>query len=858
MYAIYRCLFIIFFVLFADQLAAEWQRYGTWQYSAGQPFPLESHFENIDQCLASDIQKLFENHWRLRTKKEELLQLLPSESEYGSLKKEISRSFQELRYESNLYYKKALVNIFEYVDPHHIPKDLAWRLAILLPLYGIFHKEEPNETDEVFPAYFLEKETRAFKLAVLPRMEEKTDILHYAYLDNFDPDEHDLVSKLGEYPSNPDLDEECMLINFYKTSFLFFAYYFGFNDSSPSILHHANLKTIVFDSNVALEFETFIKKGLNETEWIRALQKLDQQRLEHICGLFRSFYRLLLQNRNSLPEIYVSLAAHLSSIITQALLTAQENGNHHLDAINPWMFKLYLDLKSRPFESFFLPKVQERCLKLLPRNFNLEDISEENEFKVCEAVRMRNLMPHNQGDLSKGKDIFEEFEFNEYDMRRAFINLMQFLGNRVRFAKGEQVSVEASQGVTQKLYNYLSGFIEMNDMSMTEDNALDYLLEIKLFDLLVEVWNSHYPIDIDLGKYHFGFRSFDQFYFPRTTYELRKRILKLCPYLKSYEALTTSLDPDRINEAKEQTTPNGWIEEEKKARQLCIDEFLKNAHSLFDIKEQSPLSNLVIGVRGVSAAGKSTFLKRNVLPLISPSQVEELSKGILNVDTIKAALKRLQGGTFNTQVHEEASAAFNKLFQKFAEKGSYILDMRQLTCHDVMISLVEPAKKQNHSVWLYDFDISLSACLSRILARPLHGVDPCPEYQALVDGFLLARRHRDKVLELVMSDEAITKYELYATSKQRLVAKKEEGGLAVYDLHLFKECFKEPTAQEMEKELSIVIDDTFITEAIAKGDIAEEQRETLEKWHGMSLKEAVLNHVQGSIDVELINISHKP
>lgn len=844
-----KCLVFLFafFALFADLASAEWIKYGSWEYNTEEPATVECHINNIDSCLSGAISHLFETDLKLRTGR---IQWLEQECEL--LNRKVIKGFPDLKCIANFHYKKTLFNIKEYVDPRQLPPNLAWRFALLLPLYGNFQKKAPQNVDKEWSEFDWEKETSNFVMSITPRMTYDTySKVLYAYIDYFEPDTD--LEKLGEgFHSNQHLEENEKLLNYYKTSLLFFSYCLGISENSPPILHHTDLETIAYDPDLNLEFESFLEQELfaNEEAWVRAMRNLGQQHLEDVCNVFRSFYTLLLQNRDSLSQAHISLAIHLNGIITKLLLSAQRNVNNNLDAANPWMFRLYIDQKKweilKHDETF--PKVQQQCLRLLPPGFNLEDIAEENESEICKLVRMRNLLPTNKEDLAKGEEIVEEFAFSFHEMRANFIDIMNFLDDRVRFARGAQVFFSLSDQVTQQIYNYLSGYIELNDMSMTEDNVLKYLLQVKLFDRLVEAWNTGYDVEIDIATYHYAFRSNNQFYFPRTTFELRKRILKLYPYLKSYEALTVSLNPDKILDAKDQMDPGSWMEESERDRQLCIDELLKNAQYLYEMKKQSPLSNLIVGTRGISASGKSTFLKRNIIPLIlseGDSRVEELSQGILNMDTIKAALKKLQGGILNTQVHEEASTAFQKFFREFADKGSYILDMRQLTPYDVMISLIEPAKKNNNAVWLFDLDISLSASFSRILSRPLHGIDPCPEYQALIDGYLLARRHRYQVLELVVSEESVAAYELYATSKQKLIASKEDGELWVYDSDLFDECIKEPTLEEIEKETSRVIDDAFIAEAVAGGDIGEEDRGSLEKWRGLTLREAVQRHVQG-------------
>jgi hypothetical protein len=810
----------------------QWVKYGTWSYLSVKPPSVDDHLARIDDHLGRDIYWLFEYGWRARMGQEHLRQLSPLDDEYATLKKEITDNFQELKRLFNGYYDHARRNMIEYVDPDQMPKKLAWRLGVLLALYGNFQKE----------------------MALC-----------------------DLDSSL-EQAVDQEIAENVKVLDFYKTSLLLFSYYFGLSNRSPPILQHVDLDAFVSHPEFSSELDLFFQNEfsfVDETAWIQALQKLDQQRLEHICGLFRSFYRLFLQSREVLPNSYASLAAHLNNIITKILLSAQKKADYNLDAINPWMFRLYIDLKNwgvlqmqdetleTPDLQRLLPKVQSQCLRLLPPAFALEDITEENEYAVCEEVRMRNLLPTHQGDLDRGEEIVDEFEFSPLIMRRAFIDLLNFFDDRADFVRGYHLAVKECNEKTQQIYNYLSGYVEMSEIPITKENALDYLLKIKLFDILADVWNSHTHVDYEyFGGIHFGYIGFGQFYFQRTTYELRKKILKLCPTIHSYEALTLSVNPHKVQDEKEQTTPDGWVDESETLRQMCIADLLKSAQNLSDVMNQSPLKGIIVGTRGISGVGKSTFLKRNILPLILPEgqkepwQIEALAKGILNPDTIKASLRKLQGDTLNTQVHHEGSNAFQRMFKEIAIKGSYILDKRHLIPYEIMTNLVEPAKNKGDSVWLFDFDISLTAGISRILARPLHGEDSCPEYEALIEGFLAVRRYRAQVVALAIKEDAIAKYELYATSKQNLIAHKisEElcpfnsdasSSLCIHDPHLFDECLREPTDQEIEKELSQIINDSFINEAIARGDIAPEQRQSLEKWRGMTLKESIQRHIQG-------------
>ena len=75
---------------------------------------------------------LFENDWKIRKKKIKLRSLCSSDEEYLELKIGFTEVFQEKNHLINSYFKHYRRNIIEYVEPCHLPKDLVWRLGLLL------------------------------------------------------------------------------------------------------------------------------------------------------------------------------------------------------------------------------------------------------------------------------------------------------------------------------------------------------------------------------------------------------------------------------------------------------------------------------------------------------------------------------------------------------------------------------------------------------------------------------------------------------------------------------------------------------------------------------------------------------
>lgn len=760
-------------------------RMGNWNYF--YPTTVEEHLQRVDEeCY---LYWLFHYAWEVKA-----LQGAPSTEETQQKISEIVHA----NLSGNEEYKDIRGNIISYVEPDRLPKQLAFKFGMLMTLHGNFLKE----------------------------------------LAQCDSGQDPLTKRL----------------ELYKNCLLLFSYSFGFDESAPAILQHEDLDALASNPQFSSEVDSCFQKAfstIDEAAWVEKLLKVQQNSKSHntdhltislhqVCGLLRSIYAFFLNNRDSLPASYEAIGVHLCNITTKVVLQTQRNPNAHIDGANVRLFQSYIDLKKwGPLcDPLLLPLVETQCFKLMSC---LEDITEENEFAICEAVRMRNLIPANEGNWKKGEEILDEFLFSQSEIQELLLDLYRFFNQMARFGRGYETYIDdLIEDWSFQIYNYVSGYIEMNDLPITQDNALEYLFRIKVFDIAAAMWNSHYPVKLPGGSLPRDHSPFDRFYFPKSTFKLRKHILKMCPHLRSYEVFTNSINPDTLRHEKEEDlTPDGWISESELLRQACVDELLQKASKLSEIMEQSPLQGVIVGTRGISGAGKSTFVRKNILSLLHS---EEAAEGILNPDILKASLKKLQGDTINIQVHEEAVKAFKQVFNTIADKGSYILDKRHLTPHEIVVNLVEPAKKGGRSVWLYDFDIPLSTCFYRILARPVHGSEPCPEYEVLVDGYQSLRRHRKQVLNLIVEENAIAKYELYV--QQRLIAYKTDQGLCILDPDLFAESMREPDFTEIEEECLEIIDDASIAKAIANGVISQEQSEFFEQWKGMTLQKALKIHVQ--------------
>ena len=128
-------------------------------YYSSNPVTVEHHLERTAEDLGRQFHWLFEYSWSARTKKEKLRHLSPSDEEYETLKNRISDDYQYLNHLSNCHYESARFSSLEYVEPEHMPKELSWRLGILLGLYGnilkataLWNPNQPLENFELTPA----------------------------------------------------------------------------------------------------------------------------------------------------------------------------------------------------------------------------------------------------------------------------------------------------------------------------------------------------------------------------------------------------------------------------------------------------------------------------------------------------------------------------------------------------------------------------------------------------------------------------------------------------------------------------------------------------------------------------------
>ena len=326
---------------------------------------------------------------------------------------------------------------------------------------------------------------------------------------------------------------------------------------------------------------------------------------------------------------------------------------------------------------------------------------------------------------------------------------------------GEILKDISDLSLLNKIHNYFMGLISIDDLGITANNASEYLTYIKLFD-----WTIAFQYFLGLNT-----RCW------KTSFELKTKILQLCPNLFSWEVYLKTLIPEKMRELPTWLDTHNWPSEHMALKAKTVANQYIMTRSLAERLNSADSSGQIIAVRGNTGSGKSTFMQKCA---------GFLMKGVLNPDSIKFILKR--GVLRNIQIHEEVSAFFfDRFFKEIAERAnlSFILDTRLINTAHVSEYLINPAKLRNCNAKLVDIDVSILSSINRVLTRDPRGEDPCPSLKAIKDGYIGIRSERAGVMDLIKREDIVKEYFLYDGPRLRLAAQKIHGVfMKVHPKHL--------------------------------------------------------------------------
>jgi hypothetical protein len=334
------------------------------------------------------------------------------------------------------------------------------------------------------------------------------------------------------------------------------------------------------------------------------------------------------------------------------------------------------------------------------------------------------------------------------------------------------------------------------------------------------------------------------------SYSLRREVVKRSGgLLQTFEAFTVQLlEVNHPDLRKVLEDPSVWIPERAALHERVIGEELRKCIALSaSLNDPQPT---IYGLRGNTAAGKTTALKQNPRFHNMIGLNGELI-GAINPDTYKFALRieDSRDGIFFTnssQVHVEGAMLAKKIADLAHELQSSIIIDKRMSTVDEVEELLSSAERRGKRVELLDIDASLELTLVRVLCRKIIGIDPVMPFNPLVSGFEDIRKNRLSLILSACLRGSINTYTLFSSTPKGtadVVGKKVGGKFKVEDgaHELFVNLIDGDLEEEVKGTSAQIINDRFIhgqvaaTSELYKGRV----QQSLQKYHGKTLEEAL-------------------
>jgi hypothetical protein len=847
-----------------------WRSIAGISYYTSDPYPIEAHYNAVARSLRSDLLSLNSRNPKYLTRS------LTAEK-ITELAEEVKKQSLEYNRLAAAYFRQAMRNLeLPYAHPKTLPWQVAWKLGILLTKYGVFNFGKSLLTKE--DSSLIERsEIPGVRRSAPPSLSEDTSSSNT----NNETRAVQSTALQGSRCTRSKTDLTYVRpIVFCKAAFLMTAYSIGFKRYSPDLSHLKTLEDLYHhsDQSKEVEIEFFeLANQLDTQQWTHRLIKLDDGDLYELFKTWFSFRRCitqLLQNPAvKLPiserEFWQHFSDQLTLIMIDTLAVTSKNPNYDLDAINHLILKLHgaieEEQKSKmrndsPSRSLLtaMNRLQHSCNRLMTiflRHSQVQGQADAKEFR--ESIRTSTYYEKTTEDLERANIILNGLNPLSTDDKVLFGSISNFLQEKrwraYRNHKARGAFLNANIYCNQ-IYNYLRGYVELEDLPIHAENVREYLKWIKTFDLVLMFQNSTTQTHLRYGNgIRIQYRHYGKVEFPRTTHEIRKKLLALCPDLTTLEAFILTRHPEEMKSQPHAEKLSNWTPESAVHSQRVIDRQLSAAGHLAERMSHTELKSKIIAGRGISGSGKSTILERIIRTYF---EVNNLKDQILNPDNLKRMLKNERCLVLNPQIHEEASIYFKFLLRKIVEEQqrNFVLDKRLLTLKDVIVNVVEPAKKLNCTVTLIDLHVDLKTSINRLLVRPKLGTEPCPLLSDWMDAAVKIAEYRSEIIQYALKEKTIAEYQLFSTNRQRLVAHIVNGVFETIQLKELNQCLRVPKKWEINNILTRKIDDAYIDVAIAEGDILPEQRPALEKWRGLSVGEAYKTHAETTINLPLAKL----
>ncbi|MBU8895324.1 hypothetical protein DRW03_15125 [Corallococcus sp. H22C18031201] len=354
------------------------------------------------------------------------------------------------------------------------------------------------------------------------------------------------------------------------------------------------------------------------------------------------------------------------------------------------------------------------------------------------------------------------------------------------------------------------------------------------------------------------------------TYAARQAILEHSGgKVESHEAFTLKELPTK-DLSSFMIDRSNWIPERLALQDEIVGKEVGHAEKLSARIAEHGETGVVYALRGNTASGKSTTVKKD--PELSKKVLDSdgETRGAMNPDPIKAQLVAAHAGKISTQQsHWEGSAMSQRVERAMLAKpdSSLVLDKRFAGANDIpqLLKAIGTRKLK-----LIDLEVPLETSCVRVLTRKPGTADPLVPFAPVGGGFSGVRQYRQDLLlgredgpeegrfQGVIENKQITDYKLYVTDaqgQQTLVAEKRDGKWLGPDTAkkqaLFDQAVGADPSQDIAQVKATVIDTAFIKKQVdgikAQGfpgadAVAEKTRVSLEAYQGKTLDQALDAH----------------
>lgn len=378
------------------------------------------------------------------------------------------------------------------------------------------------------------------------------------------------------------------------------------------------------------------------------------------------------------------------------------------------------------------------------------------------------------------------------------------------------------KGIKKKIIDFLDCRRQLEEINITEKNALLILEITKLVDLSLR---KNSP---DGSPYR---RS------DRTTYPIRQRILKVSKEVTTCQVFTNTLLSQNFLDLSYLMQQQNWVNE-----RVALHAKLIIHHSICSRSLSQKIKPKVVAIRGNTGVGKSFWVMHHIKDSLEDN--EQLMEGVLNPDSIKGILKRIPSkALLNRQVYAEGRVVFEKYLKTLANQilmKGVIIDTRLLNIEEFE-EVLSFSLLRNVKLELIDIEAPVWISVISVLGRDPKGNDPCVTFDVIKDGFMRARQNRKEFI--YASQRENVNYSLYRIEmdgKRSLVAENRDNNFMRCD-RPFEECLEVP----LEEEINLIAQSQITKELIAQLNVPINKQHILMKWQGYTVEEALERHSQG-------------